>query len=129
MKNLINFKSESGKEYSVNLQTLTIGEKEVMFITITTLDTDSMEDYTVILNGLPTLKNIQKACGRDVEAAELIIKTLKEKAVEEACEYWDFNLGSDDEWGNCLDAVLYAYTAAERERKRKLKDEAESRRI
>lgn len=119
MTNLINFTSEqSGNEYSVNLQTLTIGEKEVMFITITTLDTDSMEDYTVILNGLPTPKNIQKACGRDVEAAELIIKTLKENALSEACEYWNFNLGSDDEWGNCLDAVLYAYTAA-----------AESRRI
>ena len=111
MTNLINFTSEqSGNEYSVNLQTLTIGEKEVMFITITTLDTDSMEDYTVILNGLPTPKNIQKACGRDVEAAELIIKTLKENAVDEAEEYWYFNLGSDDEWGNCLDAVLYAYT-------------------
>lgn len=113
MKNLINFESESGKEYSVNLQTLTIGEKEVMFITITTLDTDSMEDYTVILNGLPTVKNLKRACGMDAKAGELIIGALKEKAVDEARKYWDFQGGSDelDEWCGNLDNVLGEYIA------------------
>ncbi len=112
MKEICNFSTENGNEYSVNLQTLTMGGgKEVMFITITTLDTDRDEDYTVILNGLPTLKNLKKACGMDAKAAELIIKALKENAVDEACEYWDFNLANDDEWADNLDSVLIDYLA------------------
>lgn len=119
MTNLINFTSEkSGKEYSVDLHIKKMGKsgKEVMFITITTLtvfNEDFSEDYTVILNGLPTVKNLKRACGStgDVEAAKLIIKTLKEKAIEEACEYWNFNLGSDDEWCENLDNVLEDYIA------------------
>lgn len=122
MKNLVNFTSEkSGKEYSVDLHIQKMGKsgKEVMFITITTLtvfNEDFSEDYTVILNGLPTLKNLKRACGStgDVEAAKLIIKTLKEKAVDEARKYWDFQGGSDewDEWCGNLDNVLGEYIAA-----------------
>lgn len=121
MKNLVNFTSEkSGKEYSVDLHIQKMGKsgKEVMFITITTLtdfNEDFSEDYTVILNGLPTLKNLKRACGStgDVEAAKLIIKTLKEKAVDEARKYWDFQGGSDewDEWCGNLDNVLGEYIA------------------
>lgn len=115
MKQLVNFTSEkSGKEYSVDLHIKKMGKsgKEVMFITITTRD--EVEDYTVILNGLPTVKNLKRACGMDAKAAELIIGALKEKAVDEARKYWDFQGGSDewDEWTGNLDNVLGEYIAA-----------------
>lgn len=93
-------------------------EKEVMYITVTTLKDG--EDYTVILNGLPTLNNLKRMCERDEKAAILIIKTLCEKAVEDAREYWSFDLASDDEfdeWTDNLDTVLGAYLTDLRSRK------------
>ena len=115
MKEICNFVSnESGNEYSVylHIQKMGISGAEVMYITITTRD--EVEDYTVILNGLPTVKNLKRACGRDAKAAELIIGALKEKAVDEARKYWDFQGGSDewDEWTGNLDNVLEEYIAA-----------------
>lgn len=104
MKNLINFIGVA--EYSVNLHTMKMGlsGEEVMYITVTTLMDGS--DYTVVLNGLPMPKQLNKMCGKDVDAAKLIIKTLKEDAVKYAIKYWNFD---KDEWTSNLDKVLEQY--------------------
>ena len=104
MKNLINFMGVA--EYSVNLHTMKMGlsGEEVMFITVTTLMDGS--DYTVVLNGMPMPKQLKKICGKDVEAAKLIIKTLKEDVVKYAIKYWNFD---KDEWEMNLDLVLKQY--------------------
>ena len=104
MKNLISFLGVA--EYSVNLHTTKMGlsGEEVMFITVTTLVDGS--DYTVVFNGLPMPKQIKKICGKDVEAAKLIIKTLKEDVVKYAIKYWNFD---KDEWTDNLDRVLEDY--------------------
>lgn len=104
MKNLINFIGVA--EYSVNLHTMKMGlsGEEVMYITVTTLMDGS--DYTVVLNGLPMPKQLNKMCGKDVDAAKLIIKTLKEDAVKYAIKYWNFD---KDEWTSNLDTVLEQY--------------------
>lgn len=104
MKNLINFIGVA--EYSVNLHTMKMGlsGEEVMFITVTTLMDGS--DYTVVLNGLPMPKQLNKMCGKDVDAAKLIIKTLKDDVVKYAIKYWNFD---KDEWTDNLDKVLEQY--------------------
>lgn len=104
MKNLINFIGVA--EYSVNLHTMKMGlsGEEVMYITVTTLMDGS--DYTVVLNGLPMPKQLNKMCGKDVDAAKLIIKTLKEDTVKYAIKYWNFD---KDEWTSNLDKVLEQY--------------------
>lgn len=104
MKNLVNFIGVA--EYSVNLHIMKMGlsGEEVMFITVTTLLDGS--DYTVVLNGLPMPKQLNKMCGKDVEAAKLIIKTLKEDAVKYAIKYWNFD---KDEWLMNLTEVLVQY--------------------
>ena len=109
MINISNFISSNGnKEFStdIHFKTMKHIEKEVMYITITEIDLDSEQDYTVILNGLPTPKNIKRICVTDVEAAEEIINDLKKFAVDEACEYWNFD---KDEWEYNLDLVLKQY--------------------
>ena len=116
----------NGTDFSINLHTIEMGDTEVMFITITKLITNRLDgsDYTVVLNGLPTVKNIEKACGVDFKAAERIIKALQEKAVDDACEYWGF---TDDEWVNNLGYVLDDYKSkklAEREERQRKREEA-----
>lgn len=104
VKNLINYRGNA--EYSVNLHLneMRFSREKVMFITVTTV-MDGM-DYTVVFNGLPLLKQLKKVCGKDKEAAQLIIKTIKEDAVKYAIKYWNFD---KDEWENELDDVLKAY--------------------
>ena len=75
-----------------------------MFITATKVDNGM--DYTVIINGLPTPKNLLKVCEKDVDAAKLIIKTLKEDALSYAKKYWNF---MKSEWEDELDDVLFHY--------------------
>ena len=105
--NLKNFETERGFEYSVNLNVVKTKFKDSMFISVTMVD-DDIQDYTAIFNGLPTLKDLKSACGRDEEAAKLIIQRLKEKdVVEYAKEYWDFL--ETDEWFDGLDSVLEKY--------------------
>lgn len=109
MINISNFIStDSNKEFStdIHVKTMEQSETEVMYITITAVDLDSEQDYTVILNGLPTPKNIKRICGNDVEAAEEIVNDLKKFAVDEACEYWNFD---KEEWETNLDDVLFHY--------------------
>lgn len=105
MVSISNFISSNNKEFStdIHFKTMKHIDKEVMYITITAVDLDSEQDYTVIMNGLPTPKNIKRICGTDVEAAEEIVNDLKKLAVGEACEYWNFN---KDEWEYNLDKVL-----------------------
>lgn len=107
MKNLICFLGNA--EYSVDLHLIEMGlsKEKVMFITVTTVK-DGM-DYTVVLNGLPLPKHLKKACGKDVEAASFIIKTLKEDVVQYAIKYWNFD---KDEWESNLDLVLKQYKEA-----------------
>lgn len=109
MINLDNFlATNSNKEFSIDIHFKTMGQSdtEVMYITITAVELDTEQDYTVILNGLPTPKNIKKICDNDVEAAEEIIKDLKRLAVGEARKYWNFD---KDEWEMNLDLVLKRY--------------------
>lgn len=75
-----------------------------MFITATKVDNGM--DYTTIINGLPTPKNLLKVCEKDVDAAKLIIKTLKEDALSYANKYWNFD---KEEWEDELDDVLFHY--------------------
>lgn len=104
IKNLISY-FNGEVEYSVNLHLIKTERKNnVMFITVTKVD-DGM-DYTVIFNGLPTPKNLLKVCEKDVEAAQFIIKTLKEDALSYAKRYWNFD---KDEWEDNLDDVLFHY--------------------
>ena len=109
MINISNFVSESfNKEFSIDIhfKTMKHTDAEVMYITITAFNQDTEEDYTVVLNGLPTPKNIKRICERDVEAAEEIISDLKKFADDEAAEYWNFD---KDEWEMNLDSVLKQY--------------------
>ena len=104
IKNLISY-FNGEVEYSVNLHIIKTQRKnKVMFITATKVDNGM--DYTVIFNGLPTPKNLVKVCEKDVEAAQFIIKTLKEDAVKYAIKYWNFD---KDEWETNLDDVLFHY--------------------
>ena len=106
IKNLISY-FNGEVEYSVNLHVIKTQRKnKVMFITVTKVDNGM--DYTVIFNGLPTVKNLLEVCEKDVEAAKFIIKTLKEEDVYElAAEYWNF---AKDEWEDELDDTLLFYT-------------------
>lgn len=110
MKHLSNF-AVNGTEFSINLHIveMPMNGREVMFITISTAESDDETDYTVVLNGLPTVKNLKRAFGSNTKAAEKVIKVLKKNAVKEACEYWFFNLSSDSEWEDGLDSVLEDY--------------------
>ena len=105
-KNIINFIGLA--EYSVDLHLLEMEtcRNKVMYITVTTVD-DGF-DTTVVLNGLPSSSELRKICGRDVDAATLIINTLKKDALTDAIEYWNFQEG---EWVYELDESLKAYKA------------------
>lgn len=104
IKNLISY-FNGEVEYSLNLHVIKTQRKNnVMFITATKVDNGM--DYTVIYNGLPTPKNLLKVCEKDVEAAKLIIKTLKEDALSYAKKYWNFG---KEEWEDELDDVLLHY--------------------
>lgn len=104
IKNLISY-FNGEIEYSINLHVIKTQRKNnVMFITVTKVDNGM--DYTVIFNGLPTPKNLLKVCEKDVEAAKLIIKTLKEDALSYAKKYWNF---MKSEWEDELDDVLFHY--------------------
>lgn len=104
IKNLISY-FNGEIEYSLNLHVIKTQRKNnVMFITATKVDNGM--DYTVIYNGLPTPKNLLKVCEKDVEAAKLIIKTLKEDALSYAKMYWNFD---KEEWEDELDDVLFHY--------------------
>ena len=106
IKNLISYYNGED-EYSVNLHVIKTQRKtKVMFITVTKVDNGM--DYTVIFNGLPTVKDLQNACQRDEEAAKFIIKALKEEDVKEyAKKYWNFI--DEDEWEDNLDNSLALY--------------------
>lgn len=104
IKNLISY-FNGEVEYSLNLHVIKTQRKNnVMFITATKVDNGM--DYTVIINGLPTPKNLLKVCEKDVEAARFIIKTLKEDALSYAKRYWNFG---KEEWEDELDDVLFHY--------------------
>lgn len=104
IKNLISY-FNGEVEYSLNLHVIKTQRKNnVMFITATKVDNGM--DYTVIINGLPTPKNLLKVCEKDVEAARFIIKTLKEDALSYAKKYWNFD---KEEWEDELDDVLFHY--------------------
>ena len=104
IKNLISY-FNGEVEYSLNLHVIKTQRKNnVMFITATKVDNGM--DYTVIFNGLPTPKNLLRVCEKDVEAAKLIIKTLKEDALSYAKKYWNF---MKSEWEDELDDVLFHY--------------------
>lgn len=104
IKNLISY-FNGEVEYSLNLHVIKTQRKNnVMFITATKVDNGM--DYTVIINGLPTPKNLLKVCKKDVEAARFIIKTLKEDALSYAKRYWNFD---KEEWEDELDDVLFHY--------------------
>lgn len=104
IKNLISY-FNGAVEYSVNLHVINTQLKnKVMFITVTKVDNGL--DYTVIFNGLPTPKNLLKACEDDVAAAKFLIKTLKEDALIYAKRYWNFD---KDEWEDNLDDSLAHY--------------------
>ena len=82
VKNLISYNGNAEYSVDLHLNEMRFSREKVMFITVTTL-MDGM-DYTVVFNGLPMPKQLNKACGRDKEAAQFIIKTLKEDAVKYA---------------------------------------------
>lgn len=104
IKNLISY-FNGEVEYSINLHVIKTQRKNnVMFITATKVDNGM--DYTTIINGLPTPKNLLKVCEKDVDAAKLIIKTLKEDALSYANKYWNFD---KEEWEDELDDVLFHY--------------------
>lgn len=106
MQNLLSFNGLA--EYSVDLHLLKMGKsgEQVMFITVTNLLV-SGTDYTVVLNGIPSVKHLKKICGASIEDAKTIISTLKEKAVKYAVKYWNFQ---EEEWTNALDDVLERYS-------------------
>ena len=105
-------------EFSINLFTLDevgITKSNVMFITATRIDLETdengepykMMDYTTIINGLPTPKNLLKVCEKDTDSAKRIIEALKgEDVFKFAAEYWNFD---KDEWEDELDDVLFHY--------------------
>jgi hypothetical protein len=104
VKNLISYNGNAEYSVDLHLNEMGLSREKVMFITVTTL-MDGM-DYTVVFNGLPMPKQLNKACGRDEEAAKLIIKTLKEDAVKYAIKYWNFD---KEEWENELEKSFNHY--------------------
>jgi len=104
VKNLISYNGNAEYSVDLHLQEMKFSREKVMFITVTTL-MDGM-DYTVVFNGLPMPKQLNKACGRDKEAAQFIIKTLKEDVVKYAIKYWNFD---KEEWEDELENILNKY--------------------
>jgi len=104
VKNLISYNGNAEYSVDLHLNEMKLSKEKVMFITVTTL-MDGM-DYTVVFNGLPMPKQLNKACGRDKEAAQFIIKTLKEDAVKYAIKYWNFD---KEEWENELEKSFNHY--------------------
>ena len=104
VKNLISYNGNAEYSVDLHLQEMKFSREKVMYITVATL-MDGM-DYTVVFNGLPMPKQLNKACGRDKEAAQFIIKTLKEDAVKYAIKYWNFD---KEEWENELENILNKY--------------------
>ena len=104
VQNLISYNGNAEYSVDLHLNEMRFSREKVMFITVTTL-MDGM-DYTVVFNGLPMPKQLNKACGKDVEAAKFIIKTLKDDAAKYAIKYWNFD---KDEWTSNLDNVLETY--------------------
>ena len=104
VKNLISYNGNAEYSVDLHLNEMRFSREKVMFITVTTL-MDGM-DYTVVFNGLPMPKQLNKACGRDKEAAQFIIKTLKEDAVKYAIKYWNF---VKEEWEDELDNTFNNY--------------------
>ena len=104
VKNLISYNGNAEYSVDLHLQEMRFSREKVMFITVTTL-MDGM-DYTVVFNGLPMPKQLNKACGRDKEAAQFIIKTLKEDVVKYAIKYWNFD---KEEWENELEKSFNHY--------------------
>lgn len=104
VKNLISYNGNAEYSVDLHLQEMKLSKEKVMFITVTTL-MDGM-DYTVVFNGLPMPKQLNKACGRDKEAAQFILKTLKEDAVKYAIKYWNFD---KEEWENELEKSFNHY--------------------
>ena len=104
VKNLISYNGNAEYSVDLHLNEMRFSREKVMFITVTTL-MDGM-DYTVVFNGLPMPKQLNKACGRDKEAAQFVIKTLKDDVAKYAIKYWNFN---KDEWENELENILNKY--------------------
>jgi len=104
VKNLISYNGNAEYSVDLHLNEMKLSKEKVMFITVTTL-MDGM-DYTVVFNGLPMPKQLNKACGRDKEAAQFIIKTLKEDVVKYAIKYWNFD---KEEWENELEKSFNHY--------------------
>lgn len=104
VKNLISYNGNAEYSVDLHLNEMRISREKVMFITVTTV-MDGM-DYTVVFNGLPMPKQLNKACGRDKEAAQFIIKTLKEDVVKYAIKYWNFD---NEEWENELEKSFNHY--------------------
>ncbi|MBO7734398.1 MAG: hypothetical protein J6S67_17670 [Methanobrevibacter sp.] len=105
VKNLISYNGNAEYSVDLHLNEMKLSKEKVMFITVTKVDNGM--DYTVVFNGLPMPKQLNKACGRDDEAAQLIIKTLKEDAVKYAIEYWNFGKSEwEDELENSLNKYL-----------------------
>lgn len=105
VKNLISYNGNAEYSVDLHLNEMKLSKEKVMFITVTTL-MDGM-DYTVVFNGLPMPKQLNKACGRDKEAAQFILKTLKEDAVKYAIKYWNFDKSEwDDELENTFNKYL-----------------------
>ena len=105
VKNLISYNGNAEYSVDLHLNEMRFSREKVMFITVTTL-MDDMMDYTTIFNGLPMPKQLNKAFGRDKEATQLIIKTLKEDAVKYAIKYWNFD---KSEWEDELDKTFNNY--------------------
>ena len=108
MKNLISFLGAAEYSVDLHLKKMNLSGEQIMYITISTVVDSS--DYTVVLNGLPMPKLLKKVCGKDAEAAKLIIKTLKDDVVKYAIKYWNFD---KDEWTSNLDKVLEDYLEGE----------------
>ena len=107
VKNLISYNGNAEYSVDLHLNEMRFSREKVMYITVTTL-MDCGMDNTVIFNGLPKPKQLNKACGRDKEAAQFIIKRLKEEDVKEyAEEYWNFI--EEDEWEDGLEKTFNQY--------------------
>lgn len=104
VKNLISYNGNAEYSVDLHLNEMRFSREKVMFITVTTL-MDGM-DYTVVFNGLPMPKQLNKACGRDKEAAQFVMKTLKDDVVKYAIKYWNFD---KDEWENELEKTFNKY--------------------
>ena len=112
VKNLKDFLSDAEDEYSVDvhINELGISKYTIMYITVTRLNYSGDDDNTVVFNGLPYTKDLRDICGSDEEAAERVINTLKEDAIDYAIEHWNFE---KDEWEEALDYVLKIYKKEE----------------